>query len=137
MVTKLDFSAQVSDIVKRCEIRMDALVKQSVQDLIDDAQTPVAKGGRMRVDTGFLRASGQLSFTGMPSGPNRPEDGATGFQWSENISVSLAGYKSGDTIYFGWTAEYAGVREFYDGFLAGAVQNWQKIVDRNAKALIE
>ena len=45
-------------------------------------QGPVAaagEGGRMRVDTGFLRASGQLSFNGMPTGPSiKPADAAPG-----------------------------------------------------------
>lgn len=137
MVTTLNFSAQVSDIIKRCEIRTDALIKQSVQEVIEDAQTDTGSGGRMRKDTGFLKASGQISLSGFPTGPERGSPNAA-YQWSaENINVTLAGVKAGDTIWFGWTAAYAGPREFYDGFLSGAVQKWQLIVNKNAARLLE
>lgn len=137
MASSLSFSAQVSDIVRQNEVLVDALIKQSTQDVIEDAQTPVAKGGRMRVVTGFLRASGQLSLTGMPSGPERGTDGQSYDQSTENIHATLAGVTAGDTLYYGWTAAYAGPREFHDGFLAGALQKWQQIVDKNVRLLEE
>lgn len=133
----LNFSAQVSDIVRRNEIKVDALIKTAVQDVIDDAQLSDDKGGRMRVDTGFLRASGQISLTGMPSGPERGEATGTYNPADENVALTLAGVKAGDTVYFGWTANYAAAREFYDGFLSGAVQKWQRFVDAACKRLSE
>jgi hypothetical protein len=125
-----NFKAQVDDIVLKNEKRMNALVRQSVQELIDQAQTPVGKGGKMRVDTGFLRASGQLSFTGMPTGPVRPEDGKKYPYETTPYVVQLSKSQVGTPIFFGWTAEYAKFREVYDGFLGSAVQNWQSIVDK-------
>jgi hypothetical protein len=135
MANTLKFSAQVADIVKRNSAKADSLIKMSIQDVIEDAQTPVAKGGRMRVDTGFLRASGQLSLTGMPSGPERGAPGATYNPSDANLILGIAGLKAGDTIYFGWTANYAAAREFHDGYLAGAVQKWQQIVNKYAEQL--
>lgn len=130
-----NFAATVTAFVADTEKRMTALAQQSTQDLIELVQTPVAKGGKMRVDTGFLRASGQISFTGMPSGPSRG-DGKTQYTGGDFSVASLAGFQLGQTIYFGWTAEYAKYREAYDGFLISGVQNWQAIVDRNCALII-
>lgn len=128
-----NFEAQVSDIVKRSKIKLDAVIKGSLQDLVNEAQTPVAKGGKMRVDTGFLRASGHMSLTGMPTGPSRGDDSATYAPSDQNVTLTLAGLEIGNTAYFGWTAAYAAARESKDGFLESALQNWQKIVDANCK----
>jgi hypothetical protein len=131
------FKAQVDAIVKKDVAKMDAVVKGSLQDLITEAQTPTGKGGNMRVDTGFLRASGQASLSGMPSGPTRGESkDPDSYQPSEaNKAAAISGLKPGGTLWFGWSAVYAAAREFKDGFLAGALQNWQKIVDANVRKL--
>ena len=133
----LSFSAQVSDIVRRNEAKCDALIKMSVQDVIEDAQTDVGHGGRMRKDTGFLQVSGQISLSGMPSGPERGDPNGNYSYNDANIQLTLSGVKAGDTIYFGWTAAYAAPREFYDGFLSGAVQKWQAIVNKYAAELMK
>lgn len=128
-----NFEAQVSDIVRRSKIKLDAVIKGSLQDLVNEAQTPVGKGGKMRVDTGFLRASGQMSLTGMPTGPSRGDETETYAPSEENVTLTLAGLEIGNTAYFGWTAAYAAARESKDGFLESALQNWQKIVDANCR----
>lgn len=128
-------SASVDAWVKATEQRLTAVARQSVQDVIDEAQTPVGKGGKMRVDTGFLRASGRLSMNGMPSGPVRAEKD-TNYEYNSTIATAEIGkLQLGMSIFFGWTAGYAIYREAYDGFLYGAIQNWQKIVDKNVAAL--
>lgn len=131
---QINFKAQVDEIVRQNKTKIDALIRQSVNDLVEDAQVSTAKGGRMRVDTGFLRNSGQMSLTGMPSGPTRGDEGKS---YSEPVyQATLARVKAGDTIYFGWTAAYAGPREFHDAFLEGALQKWQQIVTVNCGKLI-
>lgn len=123
------FSAQVEGFVTETEKRMVALAKQSTTDLINQVQTPVGKGGRMRVDTGFLRASGQMSLTGLPSGPVRGDPDKK-YTWNKATAVAdFANFALGSTIYFGWTANYAKYREAYDGFLITGIQNWQTIVN--------
>lgn len=131
------FSAQVEDIVAVSEKRMVALMRQSLQDVINNAQTPVAKGGRMRVDTGFLRASGQASLNGMPTGPTRGErDAPNSYNFDDrNVEVRLGELKFGATFFFGWTAEYARYRELFDGFLEGALQHWARIVAINTDTI--
>lgn len=135
------FSAQVDDIVLKTEKRLIALARQSTQELVDQAQTPVAKGGKMRVDTGFLRASGQMSLNGMPTGPIRPDADQDAYDWEQTtVITTLAKLKLGGAAFFGWTANYAKHRETYDGFLDAAVQNWPAIVakvTRQIKARIK
>lgn len=96
-------------------------------------QGPVAapgKGGRMRVDTGFLRASGQASLTGMPVGPTRgAKDGSYNYDASVT-EATIGNMELGVTLYWGWTAAYARYREAYDGFMYAALQNWPQTVNR-------
>jgi len=135
MMANNSFHAQVDAIVKKDLAKLDAVVKGSLQDLIDEAQTPTAKGGNMRVDTGFLRASGQASLSGMPSGPTRGNDTDTYAPSEASKIAAISGLKIGGKLFFGWSANYAAAREFKDGFLSGALQNWQKIVDANVRKL--
>lgn len=131
-----DFKSQIDQIVIRTEARLLAVVRGSIDSLIQDAQTPVVQGGKMRVDTGFLRNSGISSLNSPPSGETRGRarrSGETGllYQWNgEAVGVTLAKMKIGDTFYFGWTAVYAKYREAFDGFLEAAVQKWQYFVDK-------
>lgn len=130
------FEAQVDKIILKTEKRMRAVVQGSVADTVKTASTPTAKGGKMRVETGFLRASGRLSLTGMPSGPSRNPDTAKTVKYSfggQAVTAGLVGVDLGDTIYFGWSANYARVREVYDGFLESALMNWQGTVDNNVR----
>lgn len=159
------FTAEIDDIIRETNERMIAVMRQSIEDVIEDAQTPgpskkaiaasikqglgasgrgkkrlqvqgpitaPGKGGRMRVDTGFLRASGQLSFSGMPNGPLRG-DPEKSYNWDEQVvQLELAKLEVGDIVYFGWSAVYAAAREARDGFMSGAAQKWQQFVDANA-----
>lgn len=134
-----NFSAQVSSFVLQTNRRMTALVRQSTGELVNIVQTTANRGGHMRVDTGFLRASGQLSLSGLPSGPTRGRKrtalepkGTVIYPTEENAAeLTLAGAQVGGRIYFGWTAHYAKYREAYDGFLFSGVQRWPAIVQRN------
>ena len=129
MVEK-SFQAQVDRIIVNTDKRLDLVMKQSLQSTINEMQTPTGKGGKMRVDTGFLRASGQSSLNGMPTGPSRkPSEGE--FDWNASDTTATIGkMKFGSTFFFGWTANYARIRETYDGFRDSALQNWQQTVDK-------
>lgn len=91
----------------------------------------------MRVDTGFLRASGQASLNGMPSGPSRGErKEPNSYPYNENnVEVRLGELKLGAVFYFGWTANYARYRELFDGFLEGALMHWARIVAINTDTI--
>lgn len=131
MATK-DFSATVDAWVHETEQRLDAVCRMSVQDVINEAQTPTAKGGKIRVKTGFLRLSGTQSMSGMPSGPTRGEPKKE--YPAVQVTVTKT-FKVGSTLHFGWTANYAKYREAYDGFLESAVQKWPQIVADNCAKL--
>lgn len=118
------FSAQVAAWANKSERRLEAIFKESAQRLIEQAQTPRGAGGKMPVDTGFLRASGQASLTGWPSGPSRQDEGMGAFDYT----VTIAGARLGTTIYWGWTAEYAPYMEERYAFARSAAQNWNGIV---------
>lgn len=133
------FEAQVDDWVRETEARMTAVFRQSVQEVIEAANLPVKQGGRMRVDTGFLRSSGRASKSDMPSilpGANPPPGSPKNsfdFNGGE-ISLVIAGADLGETIYYGYTAAYAAAREYGargqspDMFVRGAAQRWPQIV---------
>lgn len=139
------FRAQVHRIIRRNRALLTMVAQESVQRLIHRAQTPKAKGGKMPLDTGFLRASGRMSLTGMPTGPVRgvevkgaaPKGRSKAAKaereerqvYSSPDTVSISGFKLGTSIFFGWTAIYARRQNLYNGFLDSAIRNWQKIVD--------
>lgn len=129
------FQADVDKIVANTEKRMLMVMKQSLINAINEMQTPVAKGGKMRVDTGFLRASGQASLNGMPSGPDQKPKDAKKHEYDDGekkypqTEATIGQMQFGSTLFWGWSANYARYREAYDGFMYSTVQNWQKIVD--------
>lgn len=135
------FDAQIDKIIANTKEKMLAVVKNSIQEVVDDAQTPVKEGGRMRVDTGFLRSSGVSELNKIPSGPTegrKREQGETGVLYKYNkdfLIPILAKMKIGDKFYFGWSAKYAAVRELYDGFMETAVMKWSEIVENQVRRL--
>lgn len=130
------FAADVSAIMKGYERDMLNVARQSIQEVVAIAQTPRAKGGRMPVDTSFLRNS-------LASGLN----GTFGIPDPISYVFAIAGMKLGDVARFAWTAEYArrielgfsgadSLGRVYEqggaGFVSAAAANWQNIVSRNA-----
>ena len=142
-MAKLSFSAAVAKWVDKVHGATEAVFKQSAQAVVAEMQTPVSEGGRMRVDTGFLRASLMASTSSMPGivKGKGPEAGKTYEADFGQIEAVIAGSEAGDTIYFGYTAAYAAAREYgangqpADGFVRLAAQRWPTIVDRTAKEL--
>lgn len=132
----LDFAAQIDAWVRKSQDRTKAVLQESAARLIEDAQTvgPSVKnpsngaGGKMPVDTGFLRASMAVSFDGMPSGPNRGDPKQAYAYDDAQVTLKLAGVEVGKTIYAGWTADYAIYAEERYGFCRSAAQNWQNHV---------
>lgn len=126
-----DVKSDIDRFVANTEQRLLNVVAQSILDTVKDVQTPVAKGGRMRVKTGFLRLSGIGSLNAAPVGLSKPVKGNVYAEWKgDAIEATLSKMKFGDVFYFGWTAHYAKYREAFDGFLESALQNWQTHVDK-------
>lgn len=90
------FSAQIDRFKANTLAKMKAVMQESIQDVCDDMQTPKAKGGRMPVDTGYLRNS-------LASGLN----GAFGAVGPDSYVLTIQGMEPGDTSRFAYTADYA------------------------------
>ena len=132
----MSFSKRVDNLTKEYERRMRGVFRQSVQDTVNTAQTVRPDGGRMRFDTGFLKASGGASLNRLPSGPSQgtgaplsPSARLTG----TSLTEALARWKPGDLVFWGWSANYARPREYKDGFMRGAAEKWKDTVNKNAR----
>ena len=123
-------SAQVDDWIAKSERLSMTVLQQATRAVINEANTPTAKGGRMRVKTSTLRNSLKSKIGSMPSGTAEPGD------WTDSeVVFTLTRMQPGQVFYAGWIANYARPREHYDGFLRMAAQKWQQQVDAAARQL--
>jgi hypothetical protein len=142
-MAKLSFSAKVAAFAAKVPGAVEAVFKEAVQEVTEEMLKPTSEGGRMRVDTGFLRASALASTTAMPRiiASSGPVEGQTYPADFGQIEAVIAGADIESTIYVGFTAGYAAFREFGsngqapDAFVRTAAQQWQPIVDRKAAEL--
>lgn len=122
--------ANISKWADKIVGRMDDLIRQSAQEVFEIAQTPSAQGGRMPVDTGFLRNSLVTSL-----------NGSTSLSGAASYVMTIAGARAGDVIFGGWGAEYAVDQEFGSRgragkfFMRSAASEWNRIVQENARRL--
>lgn len=141
------FNEVITRFVDKSKEQMLNITKDAIQEVIIDMQTPVKKGGKMRVDTGFLRHSGVSALNAFPEGEivgrKRSKDEPKGSELPEykteengvsaSVIKTLLNMKIGDKFVYGWTAKYANIREIYDGFLVSATDKWQQIVEKVSK----
>lgn len=124
------FTAQIKGFADRSKEKIEAVIKNSAQEVFSIAQTPKAQGGRMPVDTGFLRNSLVAEL-----------NGATVAGGSDAYALAVAGMNFGDVIFAGWTASYARHMEYGTSrtpgnfYMLNAAQQWAAIVARNAELL--
>lgn len=127
-----DFGKQVAAFANKAKQRQEAIFRTSTQRVNEIANTPIAQGGRMPVDTGFLRNSNVAAIGSIPTTSSSPP------------VLVYATMKIGDTVWTGWTAAHARRQEYgfhgpdslgrvYSqngkGFMRGATQQWQQIVN--------
>jgi len=117
----------IGEWVAKSQSRLDAVWKTAAQDIVREVQTPRAKGGRMPVDTSYLRNSFSADVNKTPSG-----NGNSAYT-SGPISIVINRAKIGDTVVFGFAAQYAIFVEVKYSFIRHAAQNWQQIVNKAAK----
>ena len=123
------FIADVEAFGDKTADQMLRVARQSTQDIVRQAQTPVAQGGDMPVDTGFLRNSLVTE-----------RNGAQVAGGSDSYVLGISTLKLGDTISFAWTARYAIPRHYMAGVGQGgglwrdkAAQKWSITVAKNAR----
>ena len=120
------FTASIEQFALKSRQKIEAVFKESAQDVFEAAQRPKAQGGNMPVDTGFLRNTFVAESNGFSTGPDA-------------YVMQIAGMELGDTLIGGWTAQYARHVEYGTSRMAGsffalrAAQQWQAIVARNAE----
>lgn len=140
------FTGKLTAWASKSEARADAVFKTAAQDLANEVRVPKGAGGNMPVLTGNLRRSLMASLTEMPSVKDGPF-----FNPDDQITLTIAGAKVGDTIYMGFQAIYARRMEYGfvgedslgrhynqkgNGFVRLAAMNWPSIV-RNAAQRIK
>lgn len=125
------FTAQIKAFADKSKEKVEAVIKQSAQEVFSTAQTPKAMGGRMPVDTGTLRGSLMSDINGSRVGVG-----------PDSYVLAIAGMEAGDVIFAGWggpAAGYARHQEYGTSrmpgnfFMLSAAQQWQAIVARNAE----
>ena len=135
------FAAQVDAWVLKSKRRTDAVVKESTQRVMLEANSGVP------IDTGFAQAS----FTATLNQPAaqvtfRPPQPAS-YQFDASaVALVIAGMDVGSDVVYGvWTANYVIYLEYGSqgragvGFVRRAAQRWQTIVSevtREAKARV-
>jgi hypothetical protein len=140
----MSFSAEVAAWIAKTKNAANAVLRQSAQELFQEAQTvgpSVAnpsggEGGRLPVDTGFMRSSFGVSIGSMPAGPTSGSPNQTYRYDAGGVTLKLAGAELGDTICGGWAAQYAQFMEMRYGFMRSAAQNWPSIVNSVAQRAI-
>lgn len=121
------FAATVGDWARKVDGALEAVFKESVQELITQLNSLVP------VDTGFLRASLMASATAMPVLSLNNPGGAHSVDIG-TIELVIVGADIGDTIYLGYTAKY-GAHVHYGAngrpgrpWVDMAAQRWASIV---------
>lgn len=135
-VSSTQFSAKIKAFQDKVNEKVLTIFRASAQDVASEMTTTVGNGGNMRIDTGYLRASALASLSKLPPiNPNgRPAKDAKPNSYrydAEAINLVIAKAELKDTISIGFTAAYARPREYHDGFVRLAAQNWKTIVSNN------
>lgn len=128
------FSAQIDAWAHRVEGAVEAVFRESVQELVSQMQQLVP------IDTGFLRASLRASTSAMPvlsldnpGGSHSPDPG--------QIELVIMAADVGETIYLGYTAKYGAYVHYGAGgrpprpWVDMVAQRWQGIVADKAAEL--
>lgn len=130
------FTAQVEAWVKKTKQRMLLVKQESAQRVVDEILRPRAKGGNLRVDTGFMRSSFRMSLNA-PTLGTKPNPGTGTFASPDGaISMVIANCGIDDDLYGTFGANYAIYREYGsrgqpgDGMVRLAAQKWPEIVNQ-------
>lgn len=122
------FAAQVGSWANKVDGALEAVFKESAQELVNELNQLAP------VDTGFLRASLMASTTAMPQ-MTRTNPGAAVPADLGDIILVIAGADLGDTIYLGYTANYAAYVHY--GARGNAPRPWVTMVAQRWVAIVE
>ena len=148
----MNFTASIEAWVAASQNFLEAVIKESTQEVIRVMKVPVSAGGNMPVDTSFL----QNSLVGV-QGPEAPpmQASATGkggpmLGNSAGITAIIASWTPGQSMSFGFIAAYAARQNYgFTGtdtkgrnynqpgrhFIELATQQWPQIVENSQRRL--
>ena len=139
------FAAQLADFEKVVDDRLRRILRKSMDELLTMAQRPIREGGRIPVESGYLRASlelregDELVTTLEPL--TRTEAQAFAADRPEGDTSIIEAAEVGKLYTATWRAPYAIISEFGSGRNPGylsvtaASANWQQIVARVAQRI--
>lgn len=134
------FTAQINDWVLATDERIETVFKKSVERTVETMQRPVAKGGNMPVDTGFLRNSLQSSLNS-PILAVMANPGVPVAYDDQGVTLTILSAELGDTIYAVYGANYARYVEYGANgrpgraFVRQAAAKWKSTVSQAAVEL--
>ena len=94
------FTAQLEDFAKLTKTNMEYVAKQSIQDVLEAAQT--TQLGMTKGATSF--EVGKIPVAEKELVNSLTSEGATG---ADSYTVAIAGMEIGDVLRFAWTVPYA------------------------------
>lgn len=123
--------ASIERFEQQTAAKMRKIALASMLDLFNTAQTPIAKGGRMPVDTSNLRNSFVIEINGAKVG-----------EGGDSYVLGINGFQIGDIVQGAWGAPYARARHYAPASFGqglglwrdDAATRWQSIVRKNARA---
>lgn len=122
--------------------RAEKVLHHAVESLVDEALTPINAGGRMPVDTGYLRSSAQVSVNVSNTHmADIPDPDATYSFDGAALANDIASARVGDTLYLTFAAPYAYAQEMgtsrhpANAFLRTAAANWHAHVEAAVDAV--
>lgn len=125
----MSFARDVQRATDLYRKRLNYVAKAATNVVVDAARLSRFDGGRMPIDTSNLQKSMVASLTGMPSGPADGNETKTG----DDVIATLIRWQPGVTPFWaGFTANYARAMEAKYGFVRGAAERWDEIVDKAA-----
>lgn len=145
------FAAAFGEFERAVPARLLAVRNDAVQAMIFDAQRTVGDGGRLPVDTGYLRASLIATLGDDRPGVTKAPEGGGSFSWDPGqINLVVDGAPADATLRFTYSAAYAmRVHYGFDGtdslgrsynqagryWVTMVAQNWQRYINAAAAEL--
>lgn len=148
----MNFTGQIEEWVLETQAFLEAVIKESTQEVVRLMKVPMSAGGNMPVDTSFL----QNSLVGVPGDAIPPmdpsADGSAGPQLgnAQAIEALIASWEPGMSMSFGFIAAYAARQNYgFTGtdslgrnynqpgrhFVDLAVQQWPNIIENSQRRL--
>lgn len=137
------FSAKVDSWISKSEVLMTEVARESIQRLLEKVQTPKAQGGRMPVQTGFLRSSMVVTLNTPHVGFSQRVKGKMYDYPFDQYLMTINNFKLGDKVFAVFASAYAIHQEYGTSRMPGnffvrtAAQEWPQTVNGVVRELAD